>query len=52
MNSVLGGLVFDNKAFFLESLKDICKEYHERLFLCESQKWDLEYEVRKRDYEV
>ncbi|RXG73194.1 Troponin I [Armadillidium vulgare] len=35
-----------------ETLKQICKEYHERLFLCESQKWDLEYEVRRRDYEI
>jgi len=35
-----------------ELLKAICKEYHERLFLCESQKWDLEYEVRRRDYEI
>ncbi|MCL4127192.1 UNVERIFIED_CONTAM: hypothetical protein GTU68_058813 [Idotea baltica] len=35
-----------------ERLKQVCKEYHERLFLCESQKWDLEYEVRRRDYEV
>lgn len=35
-----------------EALKAICKEYHERLFLCESQKWDLEYEVRRRDYEI
>ena len=38
--------------FIIEALKQICKEYHERLFLCESQKWDLEYEVRRRDYEV
>jgi len=35
-----------------ELLKAICKEYHERLFLCESQKWDLEYDVRRRDYEI
>lgn len=35
-----------------ERLKQVCKEYHERLFLCESQKWDLEYEVRRRDYEI
>jgi len=35
-----------------EMLRNICKEYHERLFLCESQKWDLEYEVRRRDYEI
>jgi len=37
---------------FLDALKQICKDYYERSFLCESQKWDLEYEVRKRDYEV
>ena len=36
----------------IAALREICKVYHERLFLCESQKWDLEYEVRKRDYEV
>jgi len=35
-----------------DALREICKEYHERLFLCESQKWDLEYEVRRRDYEI
>lgn len=40
------------KYSIIEQLKAICKEYHERLFLCESQKWDLEYEVRRRDYEV
>lgn len=33
-------------------LKDICKEYYERMYLCEGQKWDLEHEVRKRDWEV
>lgn len=26
--------------------------YHDRVYLCEGQKWDLEREVRKRDYEV
>ncbi|MPC24098.1 Troponin I [Portunus trituberculatus] len=36
----------------VDKLREICKAYHERLFLCESQKWDLEYEVRRRDYEV
>ncbi|KAF2357646.1 Troponin [Trinorchestia longiramus] len=40
------------KYSIIEQLKAICKEYHERLFLCESQKWDLEYEVRRRDYEI
>ncbi|CRL04779.1 CLUMA_CG017835, isoform D [Clunio marinus] len=33
-------------------LKDICKEYYERMYLCEGQKWDLEHEVRKRDWEI
>jgi hypothetical protein len=35
-----------------DQLKDICKEYYERMYLCEGQKWDLEHEVRKRDWEV
>lgn len=35
-----------------DKLRDIIKQYHERLFLCESQKWDLEYEVRRADYEI
>uniref|UniRef100_U5EPN5 Troponin I n=1 Tax=Corethrella appendiculata TaxID=1370023 RepID=U5EPN5_9DIPT len=33
-------------------LKDICKEYFDRMYLCEGQKWDLEHEVRKRDWEI
>merc|ERR1711874_948219 len=35
-----------------EKLRDIIKQYHERLYMCESQKWDLEYEVRRADYEM
>jgi hypothetical protein len=35
-----------------EQLKDICKEYYDRMYLCEGQKWDLEHEVRKRDWEI
>lgn len=35
-----------------DQLKDICKEYFERMYLCEGQKWDLEHEVRKRDWEI
>merc|ERR1712112_449914 len=35
-----------------EQLKAICKEYHERLFLCESEKYDEEFEVRKRGFEI
>ncbi len=33
-------------------LKKYCKEYYDRMYLCENQKWDLEYEVKKRDWEV
>ncbi|KAL5276817.1 TNNI1 family protein [Megaselia abdita] len=33
-------------------LQEICEEYFERMYLCEGQKWDLEYEVRKKDWEV
>lgn len=34
------------------TLKRILKEYYDRMYICEEQKWDLEREVRKRDYEV
>jgi troponin I len=33
-------------------LQEICDEYYDRMYLCESQKWDLEYEVRKKDWEI
>lgn len=33
-------------------LKKYCQEYYDRMYLCENQKWDLEYEVKKRDWEV
>lgn len=36
----------------IDLLKKICQAYHERVYVCEGQKWDLEREVRKRDYEV
>merc|ERR1712200_203437 len=35
-----------------EQLKQICKEYFDRMYLCESQKYDMEFEVRKRDFEI
>lgn len=38
--------------FFVVELQKICQMYHDRVYLCEGQKWDLEREVRKRDYEV
>lgn len=38
--------------FFVVELQKICQMYYDRVYLCEGQKWDLEREVRKRDYEV
>ncbi|XP_013175159.1 PREDICTED: troponin I isoform X6 [Papilio xuthus] len=35
-----------------EMLKNIIQEYYDRMYVCEGQKWDLEHEVRKRDYEI
>ncbi|XP_059486820.1 troponin I isoform X11 [Neocloeon triangulifer] len=35
-----------------EELKEILNDYYDRVYLCEGQKWDLEHEVRKRDYEI
>ncbi|XP_045492018.1 troponin I isoform X10 [Colias croceus] len=35
-----------------EMLKRIIQEYHDRVYVCEGQKWDLEHEVRKRDFEI
>lgn len=33
-------------------LQEICEEYYDRMYMCEGQKWDLEYEVRKKDWEI
>ncbi|KAL0268871.1 UNVERIFIED_CONTAM: hypothetical protein PYX00_010670 [Menopon gallinae] len=33
-------------------LKQIVKAYFDRMLLCENQKWDLEHEVRKKEYEI
>merc|ERR1712080_479903 len=35
-----------------EELHCILALYHERLLQCESTKWDLEYMVRKKDFEI
>ena len=40
------------KPLLLEQLKQICKEYFDRMYMCESEKYDMEFEVRKRDFEV
>lgn len=45
-------LVWSLSIFFVAELKRMCTQYHERVHICEGQKWDLEREVRKRDYEV
>jgi len=33
-------------------MQTIIKEYYERIKNLENAKWDLEYEVNKKDYEV
>merc|ERR1711922_53400 len=35
-----------------DALKQICKEYFDRMYQCESQKYDMEFEVRKRGFEI
>merc|ERR1711994_980144 len=35
-----------------DQLKQICKEYFDRMYMCESQKYDMEFEVRKRGFEI
>merc|ERR1712083_342144 len=33
-------------------LRDLCKDYHDRICNLESQKYDMEFEVRKRGFEI
>uniref|UniRef100_A0A1B6JU10 Uncharacterized protein n=1 Tax=Homalodisca liturata TaxID=320908 RepID=A0A1B6JU10_9HEMI len=35
-----------------DDLMDICEDYYQRIWECEGEKWDLEYEIRKRAYEI
>merc|ERR1712077_26586 len=35
-----------------DALVQICKEYFDRMYQCESQKYDMEFEVRKRGFEI
>ncbi len=35
-----------------EQLRQVCKAYFDRVWQCESQRFDLEYDVRKKEYEV
>ena len=36
----------------LDELVKICQDYFERMYQCESQKYDMEFECRKKDLEV
>merc|ERR1712209_342940 len=35
-----------------DELMAICQEYFDRMYLCESQKYDMEFECRKKDFEI
>merc|ERR1712109_215013 len=35
-----------------EDLMQICRDYFDRMYICESQKYDMEFEVRKRGFEI
>ena len=35
-----------------ETIKRVLKDYHERISTLEDEKFDLEYAVKKKDYEV
>ncbi|XP_048526316.1 troponin I isoform X14 [Dendroctonus ponderosae] len=35
-----------------EALKKVVKVYYDRIYIIEEQKWDLELDVRKRDFEI
>nr|CAD7392200.1 unnamed protein product [Timema cristinae] len=39
-------------ASMTDTLKSIVKQYFDRVLLCEGQKWDLEHEVKKKDFEI
>merc|ERR1711976_1066770 len=35
-----------------DQLKKICKEYHSTIFKLQGEKYDLEFECRKKDFEI
>ncbi|XP_073999940.1 troponin wings up A isoform X4 [Rhodnius prolixus] len=35
-----------------DDLHEVLQHYHDRVYICEGQKWDLEHDVRKRDWEI
>merc|ERR1712098_63267 len=35
-----------------DQLKQLLKEYFDRMYMCESQKYDMEFEVRKSGFEI
>lgn len=46
--------IFKNKLIlqFVETLRNLCAQFHERLSSLEDQKFDLEYAVTKKDFEA
>merc|ERR1712243_38945 len=46
------GIAKDLESATEDALKQICKEYFDRMYMCESQKYDMEFEVRKRGFEI
>lgn len=38
--------------FGLESLKKICRDYQDRINKLEDEKFDIEYIVKRKDFEV
>lgn len=38
--------------YFADELKEICQEYYERMYEAEGNKWDMEHEVSRKEWEV
>jgi len=35
-----------------DTIQGVCKDYHSKILKLESEKFDLEYEVARKDYEA
>merc|ERR1712226_885477 len=35
-----------------DKVREVCSAYHDKIMRLESQKWDLEFEVRKKEFEI
>jgi hypothetical protein len=42
----------DVDLLLIAQVRQICKEYFDRMYQCESQKHDMEHDCRKREFEV